>query len=113
MTACVKVYPTDELLSAGTKLYDAIKVEILNSDPDPGLREPSLNAINALTAALSTNQDSSKNAEITRVVRPLIDDCATLLQELDEDNIKPASLILRSIASASRNQYKSLKTKKI
>lgn len=96
----------DELLAIGTQLYDAIKVEILNTDPDPGLREPSLDAINALTKALTRHAiDSTNNVEITRVIKPLINDCATLLQELDEESIKPASLILRSVASASRNVY--------
>jgi hypothetical protein len=84
-------------------LYDAVKVEIISGDPDPGLRETSLDAITALTKSMTSQAvEPVKDVEVTRVLKPLVDDCITLLNELDEDSVKPASLILRAAASASR-----------
>lgn len=103
ITACASVYPPKEMLAVGTKLFDAIKIEIINGSPDPGLRDPSLDAINAVTKAITSN--SIKEIEVTKVLKPLVDDCVNLLDELEEDTVKPASLILRSIASASRKSY--------
>lgn len=106
MTACAAVYPADELLVVGTKLYDAVKVEIINGDPDPGLRDTSLDAITALTKAMTSQGiESEKEVEVTRVLKSLVDDCITLLNELDEDSVKPASLVLRAAASASRTFF--------
>ncbi|EPB91135.1 hypothetical protein HMPREF1544_02015 [Mucor circinelloides 1006PhL] len=103
ITACASVYPPKEMLVVGTKLFDAIKIEIINGSPDPGLRDPSLDAINAVTKAITSN--SIKEIEVTKVLKPLVDDCVNLLDELEEDTVKPASLILRSIASASPFAY--------
>ncbi|CAO0790534.1 unnamed protein product [Mucor circinelloides] len=103
ITACASVYPPKEMLAVGTKLFDAIKIEIINGSPDPGLRDPSLDAINAVTKAITSN--SIKEIEVTKVLKPLVDDCVNLLDELEEDTVKPASLILRSIASASPFAY--------
>ncbi|KAL7335341.1 hypothetical protein PS15p_200831 [Mucor circinelloides] len=103
ITACASVYPPKEMLAVGTKLFDTIKIEIINGSPDPGLRDPSLDAINAVTKAITSN--SIKEIEVTKVLKPLVDDCVNLLDELEEDTVKPASLILRSIASASPFAY--------
>jgi hypothetical protein len=90
-------------LAVGSKLYDAVKIEIINGDPDPGLRDASLEAITALTKAMTSQEVSPvKDVEVTRVLKPLVNDCITLLNELDEDSVKPASLVLRAAASASR-----------
>ncbi|KAI9483867.1 MAG: Dos2-interacting transcription regulator of RNA-Pol-II-domain-containing protein [Benjaminiella poitrasii] len=102
LSACTTVYPVEELLEIGTRLYDAIKVEIINGDPDPGLREPSLNAITALTKAMTTYHDQEA---VIKVLKVLVDDCLSLLDELDEDHVKPASLVLRAAASASPYAY--------
>ncbi|CEP08803.1 hypothetical protein [Parasitella parasitica] len=103
ITACASVYPPREILAAAPKLFDAIKIEIINGSPDPGLREPSLDAINAVTKAITSNQAISaiEDNPVTRALKPLVDDCVNLLDELEEDTVKPASLILRSMASAS------------
>ncbi|RCH99505.1 hypothetical protein CU098_002625, partial [Rhizopus stolonifer] len=104
LTACASVYPVHELILVGTRLFDSIKIEILSGEPDPGLREPSLDAITALTKAITTSE-AVKEADVTRVLKSLIDDCVLLLDELDEDSVKPASLVLRAIASASPFAY--------
>lgn len=101
ITACASVYPARDILAVGSKLLDAIKIEIINSSPDPGLRDPSLDAIHAITKAITSNS-STKETDVTKVLKPLVDDCVHLLDVLEEDTVKPASLILRSIASASR-----------
>lgn len=101
LTACASVYPFRDMLAVGTKLFDSIKVEIINGSPDPGLREPSLDAMKAITKSI-TGSNSTKDNEIDKVLKPVLDDCVNLLDELEEDTVKPASLILRSIASASR-----------
>lgn len=106
ITACASVYPAKEILAVGSKLFDAIKIEIINGSPDPGLRDPSLEAINAITKAITnTAAYPVKESDVTRVLKPLVDDCVNLLDELEEDTVKPASLILRSIASASRKVF--------
>jgi DNA repair/transcription protein MET18/MMS19 len=103
ITACAPVYGASELLPVGTKLYDSIKVEIINANPDPSLRDPSLDAINAITKAMTSHSvDPVRDINVARVLKPLIKDCIGLLNELDEDSVKPASLMLRSAASASR-----------
>ncbi|KAK4518028.1 Sorting nexin, cytoplasm-to-vacuole targeting pathway/endosomal sorting [Mucor velutinosus] len=104
ITACASVYPPKDILAVGSKLLDAIKIEIINGSPDPGLRDPSLNAIHAITKAI-TSDSTSKEDDVTKVLKPLVDDCVHLLGELEEDTVKPASLILRSIASASAFAY--------
>lgn len=87
----------------GRKLFDAVKVEIVNGSPDPALRDSSLDAIHALTKAITAHAtDPEKSPEVISVLKPLIDDCISLLDELDEDTVKPASLVLRAAASASR-----------
>ncbi|KAL9549495.1 hypothetical protein MBANPS3_005181 [Mucor bainieri] len=103
ITACASVYPSKDILAVGSKLLDAVKIEIINSSPDPGLRDPSLDAIHAITKAITSN--ITKESNITEVLKPLVDDCVHLLDELEEDTVKPASLILRSIASASAFAY--------
>lgn len=96
----------------GRELYDAVKVEIVNGSPDPALREPSLDAIHSLTKAMTSHAtDPEKNLDEANVLKPLIGDCISLLDELDEDTVKPASLVLRAAASASRKY--SLKKKLI
>ncbi|KAI8092106.1 Dos2-interacting transcription regulator of RNA-Pol-II-domain-containing protein [Thamnidium elegans] len=110
--ACAPVYPANELIPIAGKLYDAIKVEIVNESADPVLREPSLDAINVLTKAL-TGRDtlSENNVDVAQVMKPLIDDCVSLLEELDESTVKPASLVLRSAASGSPLAYSLIETK--
>ncbi|CAO3632451.1 unnamed protein product [Mucor fragilis] len=108
ITACASVYPPKEILADGTKLLDAIKIEIINGSPDPGLRDPSLDAIHAITRAITSN--TTKEDDVTKVLKPLVDDCVYLLDELEEDTVKPASLILRSVASASPFAYKSIES---
>lgn len=106
ITACASVYPAKEILDVGSKLFDAIKIEIISGSPDPGLRDPSLEAINAVAKAITnTEAYPVKESDVTRVLKPLVDDCVNLLDELEEDTVKPASLILRSIASASRKVF--------
>lgn len=103
ITACAPVFGASELLPVGVKLYEAVKVEIVNEGPDPSLRDPSLDAIHALTKAMTSHTvDPVRDIEVARVLKPLIKDCISLLDDLDEDSVKPASLMLRSAASASR-----------
>ncbi|KAG2213941.1 hypothetical protein INT47_001210 [Mucor saturninus] len=104
ITACAPVYGATELLPLGRKLFDAVKVEIVNGSPDPALRDPSLDAIHALTKAITLNA-TTEDVQVTDVLKPLIDDCIGLLDELDEDTVKPASLVLRAAASASPFAY--------
>ncbi|KAI7904266.1 Dos2-interacting transcription regulator of RNA-Pol-II-domain-containing protein [Cokeromyces recurvatus] len=103
LSVCTTVYPPEDLIAMSTRLYDTIKMEIINGDPDPGLREPSLNAITALTKAILAYDD--KEAVVIKVLKPLVDDCISLLKELDEDHVKPASLVLRAVASATSFAY--------
>lgn len=108
VTACAPVYDVDELRRVGIKLYDAVKVEIISQSPDPTLREYSLDAIHALTKAMTSHAtDPIKDEETIEILKSLVDDCVLLLDELEEDNVKPASLVLRAIASASRKSYSS------
>lgn len=103
IAACAPVYPVSEFIPIAGKLYDAIKIEVVNESADPALREPSLDAIHALTKAM-TNQEAilKNNIDVAQVMKPLIDECIGLLDSLDESTVKPASLVLRSAASASR-----------
>ncbi|KAI8647563.1 RNAPII transcription regulator C-terminal-domain-containing protein [Parasitella parasitica] len=105
ITACASVYPAREILAVASKVFDAIKIEIINGSPDPGLREPSLDAINAVAKVITSDKmiSAKENDAVTGALKPLVDDCANLLDELEEDTVKPASLILRSIASASQS----------
>ena len=99
MAACAPVYGADALLPVGVKLLDAVKVEIITGNTDPALREPSLDAIHALIKAMT---DVTQDTAAAEVLRQIVDDCIALLDELEEDNVKPASLVLRAAASASR-----------
>lgn len=103
ITACAPVYGASEIIPIAGKLYDAIKIEIVNESADPALRDPALDAIHAVTKTMTSHVTASGNdSEVTPVLKPLIDDCINLLDELDESTVKPASLVLRSAASASR-----------
>lgn len=100
------MYDASELRRVGIKLYDAVKVEIISQNPDPSLRDYSLDAIHALTKAMTINAiDPVKDEEATKILKSLVDDCVLLLEELEEDNVKPASLVLRAAASASRKWH--------
>jgi hypothetical protein len=46
-------------------------------------------------------------------LKPVIDDCIILLEDFDEDSTKPASLILRSVASASCRLYFLLREREV
>lgn len=78
-------------------------MEIISGNPDPALRDTSLDVIHSLTKAMTSHAiDPVKNKDVIEILKPLVDDCLVLLDELEEDNVKPASLVLRAAASASR-----------
>ncbi|KAI8882460.1 hypothetical protein K501DRAFT_285853 [Backusella circina FSU 941] len=102
ITACLPVYGPDNLALYASSLFDSVKMEIINGDPDPGLRDPCLDTIHALAICISQYEDSKRAIQL---LKPVLDDCVILLEDFDEDSTKPASLILRSVASASSFSY--------
>ncbi|OBZ91052.1 MMS19 nucleotide excision repair [Choanephora cucurbitarum] len=103
LTACIPIYPVNDFFAIGAKLLNAIKIELFNDDPDPSLKEPSLEAIKAI--AKVTTVDPKRESDALSVLKYLVNDCIQLLSELNEGNVKPSSLVLRAIASASPFAY--------
>ncbi|KAI8354611.1 Dos2-interacting transcription regulator of RNA-Pol-II-domain-containing protein [Choanephora cucurbitarum] len=103
LTACIPTYPANDFFAIGAKLLNAIKIELFNDDPDPSLKEPSLEAIKAI--AKVTTVDPKRESDALSVLKYLVNDCIQLLSELNERNVKPSSLVLRAIASASPFAY--------
>ncbi|KAI8997791.1 Dos2-interacting transcription regulator of RNA-Pol-II-domain-containing protein [Pilobolus umbonatus] len=100
LTACASIYDAKELIPYGAKLLNSIKSEIINNDTESLLRDPALAAITALISALSQEKTT-----IQKQLKTLIDDCIGLLEELEEHTVKPGSLLLRAIGSASPYAY--------